>query len=59
MSHIKSDRWTTNLRIDKIEVRVVINYLQKKGMKPKVIYKDIVQILAEDSLSYVMMKWIA
>ena len=46
--------------MDKAEARAVIKYLQKKGMTPKEIHEDMVQILAEDSPSYeTVKKWAA
>ena len=42
--------------MDKTEARAVIKYLPKKGMTSKEIYDDIVQIIAEDSFSYITVK---
>ena len=49
-----------NLKMDKREAWVVIKYLPKKGGIPKEIHENRVLILAEHSLSYVIMKnWAA
>ena len=41
-----------NIKIVKTEARVDIRYLQKKGITPKYIHDDMLQIFAEDTPSY-------
>ena len=43
-----SERCTPNLKMDKTGAQAVIKFLEKKGITPKEIHKDKVQILAED-----------
>ena len=46
--------------MDETEAQAVIKYQQNKGMTPKKIHEDTVQILVKDSSSYASpKKWVA
>lgn len=42
--------------MDSVEQRVVIKYLQKKGMTPAQIHEDIVATIWESAVSYAIVK---
>lgn len=46
--------------MDKLEIRAVIKYLQKKGLSGQEIHNDMVNVLGESAPSYATVKnWVA
>ena len=45
-------------KMEKLEIRAVIKYFSNKGMPPKKIHEDFMEILGKESLSYsTVQKW--